>query len=234
LGGEDRHQKEIIPTMAAQSETRVLLVDDHPVVRKGLAAVIDEQEDLHVCAQVGTSSEAMEALRTHKPDLALVDLRLEEGSGLALIGEMLAHDPDLSALVFSMHDDKQFAERAIRAGAKGYVMKQEPTETLLKAIRCVRGGNVYLRPELAPQIMDRLLTDKGELKLSELDCLSDREIEVLNLMAEGMNRREIAAEMGLSIKTIESYRENMKKKLKLRDTVQLAQYAVCNMGSGGV
>ena len=117
--------------MAKSNETRILLVDDHPVVRKGLAAVINEQADLHVCAQVGTYDEALEALRSHRPDVALVDLRLEEGSGLNLIGEMLAVTPELAALVFSMHDDKQFAERAIRAGARGYVMKQEPTETLL-------------------------------------------------------------------------------------------------------
>ncbi|MBT3295547.1 MAG: response regulator transcription factor [Verrucomicrobia bacterium] len=220
--------------MAEQNETRILLVDDHPVVRKGLAAVIDEQADLHVCAQVGTYAEALEALRSHKPDVALVDLRLGEGSGLNLIGEMLAVTPELAALVFSMHDDKQFAERAIRAGARGYVMKQEPTETLLEAIRQVRDGEIYLRPDLAPQVMERLIADGSNMQLTELDRLSDREVEVLQLMAEGMNRREIAEEMGLSVKTIESYRENMKKKLELRDTVLLAQYAVRALGNTSV
>jgi DNA-binding NarL/FixJ family response regulator len=220
--------------MAKPNETRILLVDDHPVVRKGLAAVINEQADLHVCAQVGTYDEALEALRSHRPDVALVDLRLEEGSGLNLIGEMLAITPDLAALVFSMHDDKQFAERAIRAGARGYVMKQEPTETLLEAIRQVRDGEIYLRPDLAPHVMERLIADGGNMQLTELDRLSDREVEVLQFMAEGMNRREIAEEMGLSVKTIESYRENMKKKLELRDTVQLAQYAVRALGNTSV
>jgi DNA-binding NarL/FixJ family response regulator len=220
--------------MAKPNETRILLVDDHPVVRKGLAAVINEQADLHVCAQVGTYDEALEALRSHRPDVALVDLRLEEGSGLNLIGEMLAVTPELAALVFSMHDDKQFAERAIRAGARGYVMKQEPTETLLEAIRQVRDGEIYLRPDLAPHVMERLIADGGDMQLTELDRLSDREVEVLQLMAEGMNRREIAEEMGLSVKTIESYRENMKKKLELRDTVQLAQYAVRALGNTSV
>lgn len=220
--------------MAKPNETRILLVDDHPVVRKGLAAVINEQADLHVCAQAGTYDEALEALRSHRPDVALVDLRLEEGSGLNLIGEMLAVTPELAALVFSMHDDKQFAERAIRAGARGYVMKQEPTETLLEAIRQVRDGEIYLRPDLAPHVMERLIADGGNMQLTELDRLSDREVEVLQLMAEGMNRREIAEEMGLSVKTIESYRENMKKKLELRDTVQLAQYAVRALGNTSV
>jgi DNA-binding NarL/FixJ family response regulator len=220
--------------MAKPNETRILLVDDHPVVRKGLAAVINEQADLHVCAQVGTYDEALEALRSHRPDVALVDLRLEEGSGLNLIGEMLAVTPELAALVFSMHDDKQFAERAIRAGARGYVMKQEPTETLLEAIRQVRDGEIYLRPDLAPHVMERLIADGGNMQLTELDRLSDREVEVLQFMAEGMNRREIAEEMGLSVKTIESYRENMKKKLELRDTVQLAQYAVRALGNTSV
>jgi DNA-binding NarL/FixJ family response regulator len=220
--------------MAKSNETRILLVDDHPVVRKGLAAVINEQADLHVCAQVGTYDEALEALRSHRPDVALVDLRLEESSGLTLIGEMLAVTPELAALVFSMHDDKQFAERAIRAGARGYVMKQEPTETLLEAIRQVRDGEIYLRPDLAPHVMERLIADGGNMQLTELDRLSDREVEVLQFMAEGMNRREIAEEMGLSVKTIESYRENMKKKLELRDTVQLAQYAVRALGNTSV
>ena len=220
--------------MARPNETRILLVDDHPVVRKGLAAVINEQADLHVCAQAGTYDEALEALRSHRPDVALVDLRLEEGSGLNLIGEMLAVTPELAALVFSMHDDKQFAERAIRAGARGYVMKQEPTETLLEAIRQVRDGEIYLRPDLAPHVMERLIADGGNMQLSEFDRLSDREAEVLQFMAEGMNRREIAEEMGLSVKTIESYRENMKKKLELRDTVQLAQYAVRALGNTSV
>ena len=220
--------------MAKPNETRILLVDDHPVVRKGLAAVINEQADLHVCAQVGTYDEALEALRSHRPDVALVDLRLEDGSGLNLIGEMLAVTPELAALVFSMHDDKQFAERAIRAGARGYVMKQEPTETLLEAIRQVRDGEIYLRPDLAPHVMERLIADGGNMQLTELDRLSDREVEVLQFMAEGMNRREIAEEMGLSVKTIESYRENMKKKLELRDTVQLAQYAVRALGNTSV
>ncbi len=220
--------------MAKPNETRILLVDDHPVVRKGLAAVINEQADLHVCAQAGTYDEALEALRSHRPDVALVDLRLEEGSGLNLIGEMLAVTPELAALVFSMHDDKQFAERAIRAGARGYVMKQEPTETLLEAIRQVRDGEIYLRPDLAPHVMERLIADGGNMQLTEFDRLSDREAEVLQFMAEGMNRREIAEEMGLSVKTIESYRENMKKKLELRDTVQLAQYAVRALGNTSV
>jgi len=220
--------------MAKESVARILLVDDHPVVRKGLAAVIDEQPDLKVCAQAGSHDEAMAALREHEIDVALVDLRLEEGSGLNLIGDMCTANPEVASLVFSMHDDKQFAERAIRAGAKGYVMKQEPTATLLEAIRRVRDGEIYVRPDLAPQIMGRIFSDGGRLQLSELDCLSDREIEVLQLMAEGMNRREIAAEMGLSVKTIESYRENMKKKLDLRDTVQLAQYAVRAMRASNV
>ena len=220
--------------MAKDSIANILLVDDHPVVRKGLAAVINEQSDLRVCAQAGSCDEAMAELEAHLIDVALVDLRLEEGSGLNLIGEMCAKHPDVATLVFSMHDDKQFAERAIRAGAKGYVMKQEPTAILLEAIRSVRNGDIYVRPDLAPQIMGRILTDDGTKRLSELDCLSDREIEVLQLMAEGMNRREIAAEMGLSVKTIESYRENMKKKLDLRDTVQLAQYAVRAMSASNV
>jgi DNA-binding NarL/FixJ family response regulator len=219
--------------MSKNTIEHILLVDDHPVVRKGLAAVKDEQPDLKVCAQAGSHDEAMVALKANHIDVALVDLRLEEGSGLNLIGEMCSTHPDVAALVFSMHDDRQFAERAIRAGAKGYVMKQEPTATLLEAIRSVRDGDIYVRPDLAPQIMGRILADDGATRLSELDCLSDREIEVLQLMAEGMNRGEIAAEMGLSVKTIESYRENMKK-LDLRDTVQLAQYAVRAMSASNV
>ncbi len=220
--------------MAKESAVQILLVDDHPVVRKGLAAVINEQPDLNVCAQAGSHEEALTALQVHAVDVALVDLRLEEGSGLNLIGDMCAANPEVAALVFSMHDDKQFAERAIRAGAKGYVMKQEPTAILLEAIRRVRDGEIYVRPDLAPQIMERIFAGGVALQLSELDCLSDREIEVLQLMAEGMNRKEIATAMGLSVKTIESYRENMKKKLDLRDTVQLAQYAVRAMRSSNV
>lgn len=212
--------------MNGAHKAQILLVDDHPVVRKGLAAVIDEQPDLRVCAQAGSHAEAMAVLSVKKVDVALIDLRLEEGNGLSLIGSISQNYPAVASLVFSMHDDKQFAERAIRAGAQGYLMKQEPTPTLLEAIRCVWQGDIYLRPDLAPQIMARVYSDDGKLRRSQLDCLSAREIEVLQLMAEGLNRREIASEMDLSVKTIENYREHMKKKLALRDTVQLAQYAV--------
>lgn len=207
-------------------KVRILLVDDHPMIREGLAGLINVQPDLEVCAEGEDVPEALEEMRKHEPDMAVVDISLGGASGISLIGEIRARNPDLPILVFSMHKEPAYAERALGAGAMGYVTKGQPPETVLAAIRQVLEGKVFVSDDLAPALL-RCFATGGRKKASSLvDLLSGREFEVFHMIGQGMATRAIAEGLRVSIKTVNTHRENIKKKLGLENAAELARAAL--------
>jgi DNA-binding NarL/FixJ family response regulator len=183
------------------SALQILIVDDHPVVRQGVVRLIEQEPDLHVCGEAESAAEALSELSKHVPDLVLLDLSLRGTPGLDLIRQMRSEQPKTQVLVLSMHDETPWAERVLRAGACGFVMKQEKPRVLIARIRQALAGDPHFD-------------------------LSDRELEVLQLVAQAMSTREIAATMHISVKTVEAHRENLKRKLELGSTTELLRYAV--------
>jgi DNA-binding NarL/FixJ family response regulator len=209
----------------APSQRRILLVDDHPLTRHGLAQLIAQQPDLAVCGEAGTAEEALEYTRSLEPDLVLVDVTLPGKPGLELIKDLTTLFPEVAVLVFSMHDESLYAERALRAGARGYLMKSVGGEEMLKALRHVLAGKVYLSQELSARILDSL---SGSLRrpAGVLSALSDREFEVFQLVGEGLATREIGLRLHISGKTVETHRLRIREKLGLKSPSELTKYAV--------
>ncbi|GIV59592.1 MAG: DNA-binding response regulator [Rhodothermaceae bacterium] len=205
---------------------KILIVDDHPLMRKGLALSIESETDLKVVAQAADAEEALAALETHDPDMAVVDISLPGMSGLELIKHMLALKPGLKVLVVSRHDESLYAERAIRAGARGYVMKLEAGEVIVQAVRRVLNGGIYVSEEVNERLLMGIAAGREMLAKSPLEVLSDRELEVFELTGRGLGTREIAERLHLSIKTVESYRARIKNKLNLNTAAELMQHAV--------
>jgi DNA-binding NarL/FixJ family response regulator len=204
----------------------VLLVDDHPFMRAGLAQLIDRQPDLTVCCEAGNPAEALQALAKGKPDLVLTDLTMPGRSGLEFVKDLLATESSLAILVVSMHDEIVYAERAIRAGARGYIMKEAGGEALLAAIRQVLGGEVYVSPRMSARIMEGLATRRPRGSSSPIEKLSDREFEVFQLIGQGKSTRDIAEQLHLSPKTVDVHRSHIKEKLELKDATSLIRHAV--------
>jgi len=205
---------------------RLLLVDDHPLVRFGLSRLIDDEPDLEICGETGKISEALELARTREPDLVIVDLSLSDGNGLDLVKRLHAHYDTIKMLVCSMHDESLFSQRAITAGARGYINKQEATTHIVDAIRHVLSGRVWLSQQMTERLLMGMVDGQSELKVATIDCLSDRELEVFGLIGRGMGPSQIAEQLHLSVKTIESHREKIKKKLNLRTGSELARWAI--------
>ena len=205
---------------------RVMIVDDHPVVRQGLALLIDQQPDLEVCAEADSVSEAFSRFTETSPDLTIIDLSLKDGSGIELIKEIKARNEHAKMLVSSMHDETLFAERVLRAGAKGYISKGEATGNIVDAARQVLGGRVYLSPRMSDQMLHRLVAHGDDADRSPIESLSDRELEVFEMIGQGLTTRQIAAKLDLSPKTVETYRENIKAKLNLPNGTALTRHAV--------
>jgi len=204
----------------------VLIVDDHPIVRQGLAQLIDQEHDLHVCGQAEDAHEAMRAIRELNPDLAIVDISLKDTSGIELSKDIKVRHPGLPVLILSMHDEGIYAERALRAGARGYVMKQEATERVVTAIRRVLSGEVYVSESVAAKMVSKLVAGPAQSGGSPVDRLSDRELEVFRLIGAGYGTREMAEKLHLSVKTIETYRAHIKEKLDLVDANELLRTAI--------
>lgn len=209
-------------------KARIILVDDHPVVRIGIADVINAEEGMEVCAQAASLAEAYQLVQKQKPDLVITDISLEGNSGLELMKEISYRWPDLPVLAYSMHDEQVYAERALRAGARGYLMKQQPPEQLIEAIEQVLAGKIYLSSEVSDRLLGKLVGAGGSAKPSQspIDKLSDRELEVLQLMGKGLTTSKIAENLCLSTKTVETYREHLKQKLSLQSGPELVRYAV--------
>jgi DNA-binding NarL/FixJ family response regulator len=208
------------------TKARVLLVDDHPIVRQGLGQLINEEADLSVVSEAEDFQQALSALNDTPIDIAIVDISLKERSGIELIKEIRARKPELPILVLSMHDESLHAERVLRAGAKGYIMKQEATEQVMNAIRRVLRGEVYLSERMASRMVNRLVAGPQNVGGSPIERLSDREFEVFQMIGHGVGPSEIAEKLGLSVKTVETHRERIKEKLNLASGSELIRYAM--------
>lgn len=210
-----------------QRVTRVLLVDDHPIVRRGVAELIGDEMDLEVCGEADSVSAALELLRTVDPDVVVVDLTLSDAGGLGLIRDMRRWKKDLVVLVLSMHDEILHAERALRAGASGYVMKHQATDRIVDAIRRVLQGEIYLSDRMKERILHRMLGDREGLQAdSPLDSLTDRELEIFQLIGRGLSTREMAERLCLSVKTVETHLDHIKSKLGLESGRELLRFSM--------
>src|SRR5271168_5038693 len=205
---------------------RVLLVDDHPIVRQGLALLIDREADLSVCGEAEGAHSAFHAIETLRPDIVVLDISLSGPDGLDVLKEIRMKTGSLPVLILSMHDESIYAERAMRAGANGYIMKQEATEKVLVAIRRILQGEVYLSDRLTNAMLQQYVRGGTGPKSSPLLNLTDRELEVYRLIGAGHGTRQIADELHLSVKTIESYQAHIKEKLALRNARELVQHAI--------
>ncbi len=204
----------------------VLIVDDHPVFRHGIASLINAEPDLHVCGEASTSPLALDAMRRLKPDVALLDISLPGTNGVELIKLMKAEQPKLPLLVLSMHDESLYALRALRAGALGYVMKAEALNHVLNALRKVLKGEVYVSEKFSERLIFKAIQSIDGGLGSPVDKLSDRELEVLELLGRGFGTREIANELHLSVKTIETHRAHIKEKLGFKDAGEMVRFSI--------
>ena len=202
---------------AERSNRKVLVfvVDDHPLVREGLVSMINREPDLAVCGEAEGLPSALVAIAARVPDIVITDLSLKDGSGLSLIKELRAQYPVLNILVVSMHEESYYAERAFRAGARGYLTKRESTGRIAEAIRRVVQGKIYASNELLEKLAERSLSQPGDERRSPTDLLSDRELEVFQLYGRGLESKQVAKDLGLSIKTVEAYTARIKEKLGL-------------------
>ena len=206
--------------------TRIILVDDHPVVRDGLAEAINHESDLTVCATAEDRQEALQAIERTEPELVVVDLMLKSSSGLELIKDVHARWPRLLILVVSMHDETLYAERVLRAGARGYITKQQATRDILRAIRKVLSGGIYLSEKTASTVLARLTSQPQAVSDSIADVLADRELQVFEMTGRGLSTREIAEQLRIDMKTVDTYRTRIKEKLNLESTSELLQLAI--------
>jgi DNA-binding NarL/FixJ family response regulator len=209
----------------ATNGTRVLIVDDHPMTRAGLVHVINHQPDLVVCGEAENAAEALDAVDACRPDLVLADITLPGKSGLELIKDIKALRPGLPILVISMHDESLYAERVLRAGARGYITKHEGGERLMQAVRHVLSGQIYVSEKMSAHILERFSGGQAAPVCSLVAQLSDREFGVFELLGEGLSAHEIAARLHISTKTVDAHRANIKAKLVIKTTSELISYA---------
>ena len=211
---------------SAVKKTRVLVVDDHPIVRQGLTLLINREPDLSVCGEAEDARMAMQSITTTQPDILVVDISLNGPDGLDLLKDIRARHPDLPVLILSMHDESIYAERALRAGAQGYIMKQEATEKVLVALRRILSNEIYVSERISNRMLQRYIGSPTEGRPSSIADLTDRELEVFRLIGEGHSTRQIAEQLHISVKTVESYQAHIKEKLSLRSARELVQHAI--------
>ncbi len=208
------------------ARTQVFVVDDHPAIREALAASINSKLDMRMIGESETARQALRQIDRHAPDVVVVDISLDDAHGLDLVEELRSRFDDLRIIVFSMYDESVYAERAIRAGASGYVMKSEPTENVVEAIQAVSEGDVYLSQRMSSRILSKVIRQEDYAFRSATEQLTDRELTVFKKLGEGVSVRDIAAELDLSRKTVETYRRRAKEKLGFDSVDELLQYAV--------
>ncbi|MFN7137863.1 MAG: response regulator [Limisphaerales bacterium] len=208
------------------SRKRVLLVDDHPLLRSGVAALIENDPEFLVCGQVAQAREITETIRSSQADIVILDISLQGENGLEILKKIRTELPKTAVLILSMHDETIYAPQALRAGALGYLSKQDAPEKILEALRKVAAGGIYVSPRMAGTLLRHTVTGRLRGVASPLEVLSDREMEVFTLIGKGLPTREIARQMSLSTKTVESHRANIKEKLQLKSSIELLRNAV--------
>jgi len=211
---------------AASPKKQILIVDDHPMMRQGLAQLIGLEPDLAVCGEAENAGGALGAIGALKPDLVLADISLPGKNGLELIKDFQTIQPGLPVLVISMHDESLYAERVLRAGGRGYIMKQEGGKKLMQAIRQVLDGKIYVSEKMSANILEIFSGRRAGAESSPLERLTDREFEIFQLIGQGQRTRDIAEKLHLSVKTVDAHRANIKSKLKLNSATELVRYAV--------
>src|SRR6266567_6018814 len=207
------------------AKKRVFLVDDHPIVRERLAELIGQETDLEVCGEAEDAIGALKAIQAQRPDIAIVDITLKDTYGIELIKDLKDRCPNLPVLVLSMHDESLFGERAIRAGAKGYLNKQEATKKVISAIRTVLGGGMFVSEQMTATILQRMSGGQKVQGGVPTDVLTDRELEVFQLLGQGLGVRQIAENLFVSVKTVEAHREHIKQKMGIKSSRELLRYA---------
>jgi DNA-binding NarL/FixJ family response regulator len=205
---------------------RVLIVDDHPIVRQGLCRIMEHEDDLVVCGEAETARDARTAIKELMPDVMIADISLKLSDGIELVRDVRAHHPHLPILVLSMHDESIYAERMLSAGANGYIMKQAASEQFLVALRRVLDGGIYVSEYVGNNMIQKFAAGGSYISANPIDRLSNRELQILHMIGKGMSTRETAESLNLSIKTVESHRQRIKRKLNLHTGTQLVQYAV--------
>jgi DNA-binding NarL/FixJ family response regulator len=208
------------------AKKKVFVVDDHPVFREGLVRIINEEKDLHVCGEASDASETLKNIESADPDLIIIDISLEGMNGIDLTKSIKAKNPRARILILSMHEESLHAERALKAGAGGYIMKRESGKKLLTAIRRVLEGKTFISPELNEQLLQKMANPTASGSAAPNEILSDRELEVFQLIGQGYGTRQIADELSVSMKTVETHREHIREKLKLKNTFELVQRAI--------
>lgn len=207
-------------------KTRVFVVDDHPVVRQGLKLLVDHEPDMEMIGQAESAADALRQIASSIPDVVIADVSLKDSSGIELVKDLHVRFPDLPVLILSMHDESLYAERVLRAGARGYVMKDEATDKVIVALRHILKGELYLSAAMASKMLSKFVEGRSGTGGLPMERLSDRELEVFEFIGQGLGTRQIAERLGLSIKTVEAHRESIKKKLKLPDATALLQHAI--------
>lgn len=213
------------PPAASKKTIRVLIVDDHPIVREGLASLLSKQPDFEICGEAENVLDALRLVDKTAPHVVTIDLSLESGSGLDLIRRIAELDPSIRLIVCSLFDETLYAERALQAGALGYVNKHEATRTIVAAIRQVLDGKVYLSDRMSQRLAQRMIGGQGKLERPSVEGLSNRELQVFQMIGSGLTTPEIARQLHLGVKTIETHRRHIKEKLNLKNTAQLARDA---------
>lgn len=211
--------------ITAEKVAKILIVDDHPVVRDGLSMRIAGQRDMEVCGEAEDVADAMKVVRETNPDVVLIDIALKTGSGIDLMKRIKSHDESIRMIGMSMYDENLYAERAIRAGAMGYLNKQVATRQAIEAIRRVLSGHMYLSEDMADRILQIARGGTDQVEQSPIERLSDRELQVFRLIGQGLSTKQVAENLHLSPKTVENYRENVKSKLGLKDANELVRHA---------
>jgi DNA-binding NarL/FixJ family response regulator len=214
------------PQSATSNKKTVFIVDDHPLLRQGLALLVNREEDLVVCGEAADAQTAMSEIALKKPDILIADISLNGPDGLELLKNLRMLHPNLPVLILSMHDESIYAERALRARANGYIMKQEATEKVLVALRRILGGDIYLSDRMANKLLHQYISGAAADIHSRLSTLSDRELEVFRLIGDGLTTRQIAEKLHLSTKTVETYQAHIKDKLSLHSGRELVQHAI--------
>ncbi len=214
------------PNEESETKSRVFIVDDHPLVRQGLSNLINQEDDLAVCGEAEDAAQALAGIGVKKPDLALIDISLKTASGLELVKDLGIHFPNVALIVLSMHDELLYAERALRAGAKGYVMKRETTKDVLVAIRRVLQGDVYVSDRVLNAMARRLGTPRKASAATPVEQLSDRELEIFRLLGQGLTTSQIAVDLHLSLKTVQAYCARAKEKFGVTSLGELLRAAI--------